>query len=135
MKFMACVAIVAVIALTAWAQEPPKTLGVQGMIVPDYPNVARWAKVSGKVRLTISVGASGVVTGITAASGPSILVDYAKKNIVHWSYTPIDMITSLEVVYDYRLEGPEVDFNTPSKVELQGPLHIVITANFRSPQQ
>ena len=131
MKLISCLVAV-IVCWTALPEESIRAVGIQSLRVPEYPVVARQARITGEVHLTITVEPSGKVVAIKSASGPDILVKYAKNNIVRWSYTPLVKQTDVEVVYTYRLEKPEVDTNTPPVVELQSPFYVRITANLLS---
>jgi TonB family protein len=111
------------------AQEVPVEIGLRSFLAPEYPTVARQARIQGEVRLSISVGADGKVVSAEASAGPEILAAYAKANILRWSYTPIGKPMKLAVVYTFRLEPPEKERTPVPKIELESPLHIVIISN------
>jgi len=131
MKLMSSLVAV-LLCCTAWAQEPVKDVGITSLVMPEYPVVARQARIAGEVRLTITLEPSGKVVGVKSATGPDILVKSAKSNVIRWSYTPLAKSTDMEVVYSYRLDKPEVETNTPPVVELESPFHVVISANLLS---
>lgn len=131
MKLMSSLVVFAV-CCTAWAQGPGKAVGISSLVVPEYPVVARQARIAGEVHLTVTLEPTGKVVVVKSSIGPDILVESAKKNVIRWSYTPVTKSTDMEVVYSYRLDKPEVNTNTPPVVELQSPYHVVITANLIS---
>jgi hypothetical protein len=64
----------------------------------------------------------GTYTGeivFTSESGSSTL----------WSYTTVGESMKLNVVYTYRLEKPETDKAPAPKIELESPVHVIVTAN------
>ena len=128
---LCCAAVLVCYGLSA--PQPRHPVGVQRLLVPDYPRVARLARVVGDVRLTVVVEPTGRVSSVKSASGLPILVKYATANILRWSYTPFDAQTEFDVLYAYRLVGPEVDTDTPPRVELETPFRIVITADLLAP--
>lgn len=128
MKLIACFFTLA-IGCAALAQEPTKAAGIQGLLAPEYPIVARQARIEGEVHLTVAVAETGKVIAVKSASGPDILAKSARNNILRWSYTSLGRQTEVEVTYTYRLEKPEVETNTSPVVELTSPFHINITTN------
>jgi hypothetical protein len=130
---LCCAAILASYGLSAPQSRHP--VGVQRLLVPDYPRVARLARASGDVRLTIVVEPTGKVSSVKSATGLPILVKYATASVLRWSYTTFDTQTEFDVLYAYRLVGPEVDTDTPPRVELETPFRIVITADLLAPMR
>jgi TonB family protein len=128
---LCCAAVLGCCGLSA--PQPRHLVGVQRLLVPDYPRVAHLAQVAGDVRLTVVVEPNGRVSSVKSASGVPILVQHATANILRWSYTPFDARTEFDVVYAYRLVGPRVDADTPPTVELETPFRIVITARLLAP--
>ena len=55
---------------------------------PEYPEVARLARVSGVVRLQGIINAQGRVTDIQVVSGHPLLIDAAVACVEKWRYTP-----------------------------------------------
>jgi TonB family protein len=127
-KIIFCCAV-ALLCCAAPAQQPQRPVGVQRLVAPEYPGVARSARIVGDVRMTIMVESSGKVASVTSASGPIALKDHAAENILRWSYTPFETRTELEVVYAYRLVGSDFEVETHPTVELETPFRIAITAH------
>jgi TonB family protein len=69
------------------AQVSPQ-VGIRTFQAPEYPAVARQARIQGEVHLQVMVNADGKIASVEASSGPEILVAQAKSNITQWSYTP-----------------------------------------------
>jgi TonB family protein len=112
-----------------WGQDPPSHLGLRKFIAPEYPAVARQARIQGEVHLSITVDSDGKVVSVESSSGADILVASAKANIVRWSYTPNGEFMKLNVVYTYRLEKPETERAPAIKIELESPVHVIVTSN------
>ena len=55
---------------------------------PVYPPIAKAAHVSGQVRLQISIGSDGHVTGTNVISGPQMLIGAAEECVKQWVYEP-----------------------------------------------
>ncbi len=95
LKVVACCA--AVLASGGLSPQPSeRRVGIQRLLVPDYPAIARLAQVGGDVRLTIMVEPTGKVSAVKSASGLPLLVQHATANILRWSYTPLDTRTELD---------------------------------------
>jgi len=56
---------------------------------PVYPPIAKAARASGPVRLDISIGSDGHVTGTNVISGPEMLIGAAEKCVKQWIYKPV----------------------------------------------
>jgi TonB family protein len=104
-------------------------LGLRSFVAPTYPSVARHARIQGKVHLTVILDPGGKVLSVESASGPEILVAYAKTNVVRWTYSPTNRRMKLDVSYSYRLEEPEMEETPIPRIVLESPVHIVITSN------
>jgi protein TonB len=55
---------------------------------PEYPQIARQARVSGVVHLEALIGTDGTVRGLQLASGHPLLVQAAMEAVRRWRYTP-----------------------------------------------
>ena len=81
------------------------------------------------------IGAVGeTATGVFAAAdfpprSMREVVAYAKANVLRWSYTTVGESMKLNVVYTYRLEKPETDKAPAPKIELESPVHVIVTSN------
>ena len=104
-------------------------MGVRSFLAPGYPAVARQARIQGEVHLRVVVGPDGRVVSVESSVGPDILVAHAKANIVRWSYTPTGQSMNLNVVYTFRLEKPETERLPVPRIELESPIHIIITSD------
>jgi TonB family protein len=114
---------------TLLGQEPPAQMGLRSFLAPEYPPVARQARIQGDVRLSVTVGTDGRVVSVESSTGPHILAAHAKANVVRWSYTLIGQPMKLNVVYTFRLEKPETERAPAPTIELESPTHIIITSN------
>lgn len=73
-------------------------------IRPQYPSMARTARVEGAVRFTATVGRDGTVRRLDLLNGPEMLVDAAREACMQWVYrpaildgAPIETTTIIEV--------------------------------------
>jgi len=94
--------------------------------VPDYPEIARTARISGTVEVEITVK-DGAVSNAKVKSGPRMLARAALENIKTWVFYS-SANTTIVSTFIYRLStGQSVDPQNPT-VELQLPLMVRITA-------
>ncbi len=100
------------------AVESPKRIRVGGdvqqgriirKVVPDYPYIARQARVQGVVRLTAVIDEEGKITNVQVVSGHPMLVPAAVNAVKKWRYTPtllngepVEVVTDVEVRFVLR---------------------------------
>jgi periplasmic protein TonB len=90
------------------AQPPPKVTlsgGVMngyllGKVTPQYPEIAREARVQGTVVLQATISKTGVIENLRVLSGPPLLQQAALDAVRSWRYKP------------YQLNGEPVDVET-----------------------
>lgn len=73
-------------------------------VIPAYPQLARSARISGKVLLAAVIAPDGTVQRLQLISGPPLLVDAALKAVRQWTYRPtrlngepVEVITEITV--------------------------------------
>lgn len=73
-------------------------------VEPEYPALAREARIQGIVRLEILVGTDGAVRSVRVISGHPLLVDAATSAVNQWRYKPmrwkgglVEVVTTVEV--------------------------------------
>ncbi len=76
---------------------------------PDYPPLAKMARIQGVVRLQAIIGKDGTVQDLKALSGHPMLVGAAIAAVQHWRYQPtllngepVEVLTEIDV--NFRLE-------------------------------
>ena len=55
---------------------------------PEYPQIARMARLQGTVRLAATISAQGVIQSLQVLSGPPLLVKAATDAVARWRYQP-----------------------------------------------
>jgi TonB family protein len=79
-----------------------------GMLIhkvdPEYPRVAKAARISGIVTLKATISKTGEILDLHVECGPAILQEYSLKAIREWKYRP------------YLSHGEPVDVRTTIKV-------------------
>jgi hypothetical protein len=86
------------------------------------------ARVQGKVLLTVRIAPDGRVSQVRAESGHAILKRDAEENAKKWIFGK-GSERELQVVYDFRLEPPEVDYIPPTRTTLDLPSQIIVTSH------
>ena len=71
---------------------------------PEYPPLAKQARISGVVRLNALIGTDGHVQHLTVVSGHPVLVPSAMQAVKNWVYEPtllngkaVEVVTQIEV--------------------------------------
>lgn len=124
-----------VLATFMIAQTASAQLCIQHIVSPDYPRLARIARVEGRVTLTVNFDEKGKVASIGASSGPPLLVRPAEENIRQWVLCPRASSSGPMVIsYTYALEGKPQYEDGPAKVIFELPGDVHITARPYEPQ-
>ena len=95
---------------------PPKKLAISsgvmtGMLlektVPQYPAIAKAARISGTVVLQATISKEGTITGLRVVSGPPMLQQAALSAVRTWRYKPyllngqpVEVETTVDVVFN-----------------------------------
>jgi protein TonB len=104
------------VALPKFTPPAPKRIRVsQGVtegqliqkIEPQYPTLARAARVQGQVRLTAIISKTGEIENLTLISGHPLLAPSAIEAVKHWHYRP------------FLLNGVPVEVETTITVNFQ----------------
>jgi TonB family protein len=86
--------------------EPPPVSNIQPLtkVDPQYPALARQARVSGDIYLTITVGPDGHITHIQVIMGHPLLIPAALEAVKQWVYSPSNAGT-FNIMVPFRLDG------------------------------
>jgi TonB family protein len=127
----------------ASAKHANEALCPQHIETPDYPPIARTAHVTGKVTLTVTIGANGNVIAVEPSSDSAVqansqLQKHAAENMQHWTFaTPPYAPFTQTMVYDYEFdsslppEGGKKSMPAITRVNLDLPDHVTISTNLR----
>ena len=77
-----------------------------GLVLPDYPPLAKMARVEGVVTFKIKVGPNGNATNLTFESGSPILRFAVNKAIASWRFPRADAQQVVEIAIDFKLNCP-----------------------------
>lgn len=70
------------------AQEPFHSAVVTRRVTPSYPDLARSARVSGRVTVRVQIDEGGNVSSASVVEGPALLRDAAIRAARQWRYSP-----------------------------------------------
>jgi TonB family protein len=109
---------------------------------PQYPTVARQTRVTGKITLTVTVDADGIVKNVEAVTDNPVqraqllLQSSAVENMQHWTFAkPSSAPYTQVIVYDYEIDPTLRSSGGPSslpsitKVTIDLPDHVKILIN------
>jgi TonB family protein len=97
---IAAVALLVAIAIPAGAAE---NRAVKLRAAPVYPEVAKRMKITGEVRLEVTVDPEGKVTGVKSLSGNVMLVAAAEDAVRKWRFEPGPATTTVDVMLNFAL--------------------------------
>jgi len=88
------------VTVTAGAQEA----NLINKVTPEYPALAKAARVQGTVKFEAVIGKDGTVQNLQLISGPPLLIQAAMQAVRQWTYKPtllngqpVEVVTTLEV--------------------------------------
>ena len=89
-------------------------------IDPEYPPLAKAARLQGKVLLKVTISKDGAVTAVTVVSGHPMLIPSAVEAVKKWQYKP------------FRVDGQPI----AAKTEIEVPFSLGISdANYKKEQE
>jgi len=81
---MAALMLVMALAMQGRAEER----AVKARVAPVYPEIAKRMRVTGQVRLDVTVDAAGMVTDVKTVSGNRMLSTAAEEAVHKWRFVP-----------------------------------------------
>lgn len=82
-------------------------------VTPEYPPLAKAARLQGTVRFTATIGKDGTIQDLQLVSGHPLLVESANQAVRQWVYRPTllngqptEVITQIDVNYTLAGEAP-----------------------------
>src|ERR1043165_8339334 len=94
------------------------------MAVPQYPLLARTARIQGVVQLKISINAAGEVTEVAVISGPKMLTESALTNVKTWRFGPSS--NKITMPHKYILDDHLIEGNDCCRFKMDGPMTVEI---------
>jgi TonB family protein len=116
-----------------------KTLWVQHLVVPEYPSLARMARLQGTVTIEVEIGRDGKVVEAKAHGAHPLLQRESEKNLRQWTFhaepgAPDSVMTHATITYVYKLGGKEMYHQPVPTVVMNLPDRVEITTNPPEPQ-
>jgi TonB family protein len=96
----AALALMMALAMPARAADER---AVKSKTSPNYPEIAKRMRISGAVRLSVTVDADGKVTGVQPLSGNGVLSTAAEESVRRWRFASGPGTSTLEVVVNFAL--------------------------------
>jgi TonB family protein len=96
----AALALMVALAMPASAAD---TRTVKMRVAPVYPEIAKRMRVTGEVKLTVTVDAEGKVTDVQPISGNRMLSEAAEEAVRKWRFEPGAGATTVEVSVNFAL--------------------------------
>jgi len=96
----------AALALLVTLALPGRALdnrAVKSRVAPVYPEIAKRMKISGEVKLDVTVSADGKVKDAKAVSGNHMLGTAAEDAVRKWTFEPGTGDTNAVVIVDFTL--------------------------------
>jgi TonB family protein len=83
---------------TVFAQQGRKVISNPE---PEYPELAKRMNLSGVVKVTVLIGADGLIKNVEVQGGHPILVDTVQKALKKWKYAPASAETKAQVEFKF----------------------------------
>lgn len=99
---------------------------VEGLI---YPEIARTARISGEVIVSVKIDADGRVEAARALSGQLMLQEAAISNARLWRFAKAQGNKSMSIRYEFRLRKNEVTTLPCTIVEFNFPNEVIVISN------
>ena len=125
-------ASVVVICIAVAAQSGPTLITVK---IPQYPPVARQARVQGIVKLTFSLAANqGEPTNMEVVSGHPLLNACALENVKSWKFeNPYKVERKYDTTLEFRFSSEEMAGRGKTSVTFDSFHHILVLADPPAP--
>lgn len=76
---------------------------VKSRVAPVYPELAKRMRITGEVRLEVTVSPEGKVLSVKALSGNSMLSNAAQNAVRRWQFEPGPAVSVVEVSLNFDL--------------------------------
>jgi TonB family protein len=97
---VAALALVVALAIPARAGDER---AIKSRVAPLYPEIAKRMRITGEVRLSVTVDAEGKVTDVKAISGNGMLSVAAEDAVRKWKFVPGPGLSTVEVALNFAL--------------------------------
>lgn len=93
------VLVFSLMTVSAYGQEGRKLIAQP---VPVYPQVARFARLSGTVKVQVVIAADGQVKEVKVIGGHPLFVEATLDALKKWKYTPSNSETTAALEFNFR---------------------------------
>jgi TonB family protein len=129
--------LLAVFFITGIAFSQSTTSGDEALVIqhadmPLYPGMAKVARISGTVRVEVTVKDGSVVNITVLQSSAPILVNATTDNLKTWKFMP-KANAKFITTYVYVLEKKQADFPENPRIQMQLPNLVKITVRPTKP--
>jgi len=117
-----------VTCLPAYAQC--RFVYVKSLAPPNYPPIAKLAKLQGTVKVKLKLAANGKIMSASASGADQILNGASKENAIQWVFSSDaakPQGCDLTITYVYKLEG-EPSYNPRERLILELPTRVELIA-------
>jgi TonB family protein len=102
LRLMQAAALALMVAMAMPARAADER-AVKSRVPPAYPEIARRMKITGVVKLTVTVDPDGKVTDVKPVSGNGVLSSAAEEAVRKWRFEPGPGASTVEVVVNFAL--------------------------------
>lgn len=102
LRLMQVAALALVVAL-AMPSRAADERAIKSRVAPNYPELAKRMRISGLVRLEVTVDPAGNVTAVKALSGNNMLSIAAQEAVRKWRFAPGPGESTVEVALNFSL--------------------------------
>ncbi len=93
------VLVFSLMTVSAYGQEGRKLIAQP---VPEYPQVARIARLSGTVKVQVVIGADGQIKEVKVVGGHPLFVEATLEALKKWKYAPSNAETSTNLEFNFH---------------------------------
>jgi TonB family protein len=102
MRLMQAAALALMVTMAVPARASDER-AVKSRVAPAYPEIAKRMRISGVVRLSVTVDAEGKVTDVKPLSGNGMLSTAATDAVRRWRFEPGSGVSTVEVALNFSL--------------------------------
>lgn len=99
-----------------------------GLLIPDYPPLARSARLSGTAAVHLQIGRDRQPRNIDVEGVHELLRTAVRDSVDRSKYNPKCRGTTLEVFFEFRIEGMPTDKADRGRVMFVWPNRFIVTA-------
>lgn len=101
-------------------------------VAPVYPQICRRSLIAGSVRARVQLDQEGIPAQIDFLEGNPLLQQSTVESVRKWQFCNAslleqDRFATIEVDFDFVLEGEPSDYWSPTKVQFESPARVSIT--------